>query len=267
MTLDAASGILACPHCGDPLQIGPSVVRCPAGHSFDVARQGFVNLLGGPEPANADTPAMLAARARVLQTGLFRDLADVVAAQVAGGQQVLEVGAGTAYYLRCCLGEDPSARGVALDVSRAAARAAARIEPRIAAVVADVWRVLPVRDRCLDAVVTVFAPRNLAEFARILRPGGRLVVATPEPGHLAALRERHGLLDIPSDKAGRLREAASEFFQPTATHLVRKRVDLDPALARDLVAMGPNAFHGRPEMSTGVVDSLDIRVQVFRPLA
>lgn len=267
MGLDAASGILACPHCRQPLAITPPTVRCPAGHSFDVARQGFVNLSGAPEPANADTPDMLAARGRVLQAGLFGDVAAVVAAQVAGCQRLLEVGAGTAYYLRRCLGEDPTSQGVALDVSRAAARVASRADPRIAAVVADVWRGLPVRDQCLDAVVAVFAPRNLPDIARALRPGGRLVVATPEPGHLAGLRERYGLLDIPADKAGRLAQAASEFFEQVATHRVRRRLVLEGGQVADLIAMGPNAFHGRPRAVQAGVESLDVRVQVFRPLA
>jgi 23S rRNA (guanine745-N1)-methyltransferase len=245
---------------------GPAL-RCLNGHGFDLSRQGYANLLGGPEPANADTVAMLTARARVHAAGIFDPVAAQVAARVAGRTALLEVGAGTAYYLARALGEDLLAVGVALDVSKAAARAAARTDPRIASVVADVWRPLPVRDRCLDAVLCVFAPRNLPEFARVLRPDGVLVVATPGPGHLAGLRDRHGLLGVPPDKAGQLVAAASEFFGLVDTRLLRHQVPVTAALAGDLIAMGPNAFHRLPEDVAATTVAIDITVQTFRPLS
>ncbi len=265
MGLEAAAGLLSCPHCRAPLNLAGPVMRCPQGHSYDVARQGYVNLLEGPEPANADTPGMLAARARVLAAGVFEPLAEVLAAS-GRGPRLLEVGSGTAYYLRACLGSDAAACGIALDVSRAAARIAARLDRRIAAVVADVWRPLPVSDHCVDTVLAVFAPRNLAEFARVLAPGGRLLVATPEPGHLAGLRELYGLLDLQPDKAGRVAAAAAEYFRPTATHLVRRQVRLDAGLVADLIGMGPNAFHRAATPVEAAVVQLDLRVQVLTPL-
>lgn len=267
MGLAAASGLLACPVCRAALTLTPAALRCPAGHAFDIARQGYANLSGATEPANADTAAMLAARARILDAGLFEPLTDVLAELTSGTERLLEAGAGTAHHLRRCLGGEPGARGIAVDVSRAAARIAARTDERIAAVVADTWRGLPILDHCLDVVLVAFAPRNPAEFARVLRPGGRLVLATPEPGHLAAVRERHGLLDIPADKVERVGQGLAEFFEPVATHLVRRRLDLTADQVADVIAMGPNAFHGRPEQVGPAIDRLDVRVQVFRPLA
>lgn len=64
-SLHVAHDLLACPHCGAGLAANDRSWRCPAGHSFDVAKQGYLNLADGPEPANADTAAMLDARARV----------------------------------------------------------------------------------------------------------------------------------------------------------------------------------------------------------
>ncbi len=185
MSLSRALDLLSCPRCGSAVTLGSGTVVCRDGHTWDVARQGYVNLLGRAEPANADTTAMLAARSRVLAAGLFDPVAAAIRAALTGRPRVLEVGSGTAYYLLRALGDDDSGVGIALDVSKAAARLAAKADPRIAAVVADVWRRLPIQDHCLDAVLCVFAPRNLAEFARVLRPDGRLVVATPNPEHLS----------------------------------------------------------------------------------
>ncbi|HSK34014.1 MAG TPA: methyltransferase domain-containing protein [Propionicimonas sp.] len=267
MAIDVATDLLACPVCRSGLGVADGSLCCLHGHRFDLARQGYANLLGGPEPATADTAAMLAARDRVHTAGLFEPVAARVAAQVAGRMAVLEVGSGTAYYLARALGDDPSAVGVALDVSKAAAKVASRRDPRIAAVVADVWQPLPVRDRCLDAVLCVFAPRNLPEFARVLRHDGALVVVTPRPAHLAGLRDRHGLLKVPSDKADQLATAASEFFELYDTRLMRRQVVVSDALAVDLIAMGPNAFHRVPEGVTGGAVTIDITVQSFRPLS
>ena len=267
MAIDVATDLLACPVCRSGLGVADGGLHCVNGHNFDLARQGYLNLLGGAEPANADTAAMLAARGRVHAADIFAPLAAQLATQLSGRMTILEVGSGTAYYLTRALGDDPVAVGVALDVSKAAAKVAAQADPRIAAVVADVWRPLPVRDRCLDAVLCVFAPRNLPEFARVLRPDGLLVVATPRPGHLAGLRDRHGLLEVPADKADQLAAAASEFFELHDTRLLRRQVTVSAELAADLIAMGPNAFHRVPEDVDGGAITIDVTVQTFRPLS
>lgn len=261
----AAVALLACPSCRQPLALGPSALSCADRHSFDLARQGYVNLLQAPEPANADTVAMLGARARVHASGLFDEVADLVAAR-ASGRRLLEVGAGTAHYLARALGDDPETVGIALDVAKAAARAAVRADPRIAAVVADVWRPLPVRDHCLDAILCVFAPRNLPEFARVLNPSGRLVVATPNTGHLAGLRDRYGLLTVPADKAGQLAAVAADHFELIDTQVVVRSTRVSDALAGDLIAMGPNAFHRLPADVAGGEVAIDVSVQTYRPL-
>lgn len=267
MSLEAAAGLLACPNCRSGLALDGGALRCPHGHSYDVARQGYVNLLGGPEPGNADTTEMLAARARVHAAGVFAAVAEAVAGELTGRRCQLEVGAGTAHYLARALGEDERSVGIALDVSKSAARVAVRADRRIAAVVADVWRPLPVRDHCLDAVLCVFAPRNLPEFARLLRTDGRLVVVTPSPGHLAGLRDRHGLLGVPEHKADRLAVDATEFFELLRSRAIRQQVEVSAATAVDLIAMGPNAFHRVPRDVSGGQVTIDVVAQTFRPLS
>ncbi|MFT4109520.1 putative RNA methyltransferase, partial [Propionicimonas sp.] len=128
--IDGVVDLLACPRCAGELSERDGTLRCAAGHSHDLARQGYVNLLGGPEPGNADSVAMLQARARVHAAGVFAPVAGLVAGAVQGRSPVLEVGAGTAYYLTAALGADRDAVGLALDVSKAAARIAARADPR-----------------------------------------------------------------------------------------------------------------------------------------
>src|SRR5690349_12855486 len=113
--------LLRCPVCGDGLACGERSVRCPAGHVFDVARQGYAGLLtGGAHAGTADTAAMVAARAEFLGGGHFAPLAELIADRAAerapGGGCVLDAGAGTGYYLSAVLDRLPGTPGVALDV-------------------------------------------------------------------------------------------------------------------------------------------------------
>lgn len=266
MKLAAAFDLLVCPICRGGFTAPERTFHCPKGHTFDLARQGYLNLLGGPEPANADTAAMLSARERVHASGLFTPVAAEIARQVRGRPRVLEVGSGTAVYLRAALGTDPEHCGIALDVSKAAARLAARSDPRVGAIVADAWRPFPIRDHCLDAVICAFAPRNLPEFARVLRSDGRLVIVTPKPEHLVGLRAQHGLLSVPEGKADQVAGAAAEFFELHCSTSLAQSHQASEELVRDLIAMGPNAFHQLPERLDPATVMIAVNVQVFMPL-
>jgi 23S rRNA (guanine745-N1)-methyltransferase len=197
---------------------------------------------------------MVAARVRVHAAGVFAPVTAALAAQTNGLDALLEAGAGPAHYLAHCL-SGADAVGIALDVSTAAARVAARADQRIAAVVADVWQRLPLATASFDAVLCVFAPRNLPEFARVLVEGGKLLTVTPNPGHLAELRSRHQLLQIPADKQEGIR---SEYFQLADSQRIRYPIDLPAVLADDLVRMGPNAFHAPPPVNESLRDQIDV---------
>lgn len=270
MTLHAAFDLLRCPHCAASL--GPDGVRwaCPFGHSFDVARQGYLNLSGAAEPANADTAAMLDARSRVQAAGVFGFIEQVLDDLVPRTDEtgtLLEVGAGTGHYLARLVEVRPAARGIALDVSRAAAKRAAKAHPRVASVVADVWRDLPVRTASVDALLCIFAPRNPAEFARVLAHDGRVVVVTPTADHLAELRSRYDLLGIEDDKGRRLLATMTEFLALERTTTLRRLSTLPADTLSALIAMGPNAFHHAPSVDGPMQVTFAVEVHVFRALA
>lgn len=266
MSLDAARGLLRCPHCAEPLEAEGRRWLCPRGHSFDVARQGYLNLASGPEPANADTAAMLDARARVHASGLFDFLSsalDEVVPDTAG--RLVEAGAGTGHYLAGLVEARPAAQGVALDVSRAAARRAARAHPRVASVVADVWKGVPIRTGSVDVMLCVFAPRNLAEFARVLTDDGLVVIVTPGPGHLAGLRKKYGLLGVEADKRERLLSSAAGHLVHRAGTVAESTALADAELVGDLIGMGPNAFHAPAPPTASEQVEVAVQIDVFAP--
>lgn len=374
----ACADLLACPQCGHTLTaaVGPAIdapstrtLRCPHGHSYDLAKQGYVSLLtGASTKMTGDTPAMLDARAAFQSAGHFTPIAAALAAAIATaapgpaagtpifgadsptaartppsrprphrggdaadptdpgdphasgtdlpprrhrsragvttpgmsvatasavrlaatllaadtaaatppgsdhGVAVLEIGAGTGYYLTSVLDALPGARGIALDVSKAAARRAARAHPRAGSVLADAWRGLPVPDGVMSAVVSVFAPRNADEVARVLAEGGRFVVVTPTSRHLRELIDPLGMVSVDAAKEDRLAESLGERFELVGREAVEYPMSLTHEDVARVVAMGPSAFHGdegRTEAIAALPDPVtvtaSVTVSVYRP--
>lgn len=265
--LDDVLLALACPVCAEPLARTERAVRCTRGHAFDVARQGYLSLLSGRGgPGTGDTAAMVAARAAFLDAGHFGALSAALADAARAAAQppgvVLEVGAGTGHHLAGVLDALPQHAGLALDVSKPALRRAARAHPRVGAVAADAWGRLPVRSGAVDVVLDVFAPRNGAEWHRVLRPGGAAVVATPAPEHLAELVGTLGLLTVDERKEERLAASLGAWFEEAAATRVELPMRLDRAGVRAVVAMGPSARHLDPATLDARVAALPEPVEV-----
>ncbi|MGY1602546.1 putative RNA methyltransferase [Geodermatophilus sp. SYSU D00815] len=261
-----AVGLLACPVCGAGMSATPAGLRCAAGHAFDRARQGHVTLLPpGHRPPSGDSAAMVADRVAFLDSGGYAGVtAALTAAVLADGlpETLLDLGGGTGHHLAAVLDRLPGAAGVVLDSSPYAARRAARAHPRAMAVVADTWARLPVRDAALDRVLVVFAPRNGAETARVLRPDGRLVVVTPAADHLAELVAPLGLLRVDPDKGTRTAAALEPHLRPVDAASHREELALGPGAVRTLVGMGPHARHLAPDALAAAVARLPDPVRV-----
>jgi 23S rRNA (guanine745-N1)-methyltransferase len=246
---EAALQALRCPLDGLPLERADRSVRCADGHTTDLAVQGYLNLLGGPPPQHADTTEMLASRAAVHAAGCFAPLTEALVEQVAPtlasapAPLVLDVGSGPGLYLAAVLEAEASAEGLALDVSKHAARRAARCHARASAVVADVWRPLPLADGVASVVLDVFAPRNPEEFARVLRPGGCLLVVVPGPAHLQPLPTELGLLGVGGDKDRQLDAMTTPQLAAEDRAHLRWVRELPLEVVVDLVMMGPSAHH------------------------
>ncbi|GAA0521866.1 ubiquinone biosynthesis protein [Saccharopolyspora subtropica] len=239
--------MLACPHCGAGLDRDGTSLRCPANHVFDIARQGYVSLLPGGTRVVGDTAAMVAARATFLDGGHYAPIADAVVAALAGVQGcVVDVGAGTGYYLARVLDASQERTGLALDVSKFACRRAARAHARMGAATADAWQQLPVRTGAASTLLNVFAPRNAAEMHRVLRPGGLLVVVVPNSDHLTELVGALDLLAVDERKQQRLSEQLADRFEPVSQRVCRFPLSLTAADAEAVVGMGPSAWHADP---------------------
>lgn len=162
---------------------------------------------------------------------------------------VLDAGSGTGHWLaRMADAMTSPVVGLGLDISRDAARYAARLLPLLAFAVADLWAEWPVRDATVDVVVSIFAPKNFADTARVLRPGGLLALAYPGPEHLVELRDRFRLLRQHSATASRYADMAACLIGPPSIARIYSRAVLDAAATRAAILMGPNAHHVDPSI-------------------
>ena len=250
--------ILADPNDGTALSGADDFSRLvsESGHSYDVAKQGYVTLAAGAGLKHkGDDMDMVNARETYLAMGHFAPFVEAVTGAVQDGldsaslaestpASLLEVGAGTGYYLAHTLDSIAEARGVGLDISPHAAKHLAKCHPRVGAVVADVWERLPIQDESVDALSVVFAPRNPAEFQRVLAPGGQVIVLTPGAGHLDELREPLGILGVEEGKVERMYEQAEGFLEQAADPVdISFPIELDKASVAAQVGMSPSARH------------------------
>ena len=238
---------LACPLDGGALRREGGSWRYAAGHAFDIAAQGYANLLPvqlkrSRDPG--DSKAMVAARRRFLEAGHYRPIADAVAQALqadlppGAAAACLDAGCGEGYYLRrLAAAGDARLSLLGLDISKWAVLAAAKAERRIGWVVGSNAR-LPVLDASLDRVLCMFGFPVYAEFARVLRPGGQLLQVDAGPDHLRELRE----IIYPELKPRRGESApVPAGFAPAGDERVRYRIALaEPAAIADLLAMTPH---------------------------
>ncbi len=272
---------LRCPHCVAPLAMNERVLACPNNHTFDVAKQGYVNLLSGAVKLSADTREMVDARAEFLGAGHYAPIAEALAglarktvdASVPGC--VVDIGGGTGYYHARVMDEFPETEGILLDISKFAARRAARAHERIGAVVADAWQDLPLHNDSASLVLNTFAPRNGPELQRILHPQGVLLVVTPRPDHLQELIESLGLMRVDERKDERLADQLAPYFSVAVSDRLTTTMSLDHRALGLLVGMGPNAWHRDAEDLAARIGRLPERCDVtlsvtltaYRPLA
>jgi 23S rRNA (guanine745-N1)-methyltransferase len=201
----------------------------------------------GRKAGEGDTRDQLQRRAAFLATGAFDFIADAVLALTPAHHRpalVLDVGCGTGYYLdRVMRGLGREWSGLGLDLSKEAARLAAHRHATAGFAVVDIWSAWPVRSAAVDLLINLFAPKNFAEMARTVRPGGQLAMAYPGPRHLIELRLALGLIGMRSGKAGLYRRRLQDFGQDTTHYRLARTVPISHSDALDLILMGPNARH------------------------
>jgi 23S rRNA (guanine745-N1)-methyltransferase len=276
-----------CPLCHQPLTLKDRSYRCDNNHQFDLAKEGYVNLM----PANqkrsknpGDNTEMMQARRRFLSAGHYQKMAERVAGlcrEQMGSEQIdseqsdsvagtlLDIGCGEGYYThqveQKLTQKHPETKVYGLDISKVAVRYAAKRYPECDFSVASSHR-LPFADGSLDAVLRIYAPCKAEELARCIKPGGAVITVAPASRHLYQLRER--IYD-----GVRLHDESAETipgFTLAHQEVLNYNMRLSGAEALDLLQMTPFAWKATDELRSELAKAkqfdceADFMIRVYR---
>jgi 23S rRNA (guanine745-N1)-methyltransferase len=250
--------MLVCPvrNCTLPLVSSQQRLLCERGHSFDIARSGYINLLQPQDRRSnqpGDTVAAVAARRRLHDLGVTVPLLNAVAEMLAPSQTdvVLDAGCGDGYYLGN-LARQTGFSGHGVDISVPAIEAAARRYPQCQWIVANADRFVPYADRSFSIVLSITARINPSEFRRVLRDDGRLLIALPSPEDLIELRGSG------HDRAARAIETFAQHFKLVKQRRIATVADLDAAAVHDVLLSIYRPMRSRPVEAMRLTFSLDL---------
>lgn len=274
---------LACPVDGVRLEFQGKQLVCEHGHAFDIARQGYVNLLPVQHKRSkqpGDSKEMVAARVHFLNSGVYEPLAhklaEIAVAGLAGNKAacLMDAGCGEGYYLDYLFNylRDKKGAGdlclIGLDISKAAIAEAARRNKQITWIVGT-NRQPPVDAASVDVVLCVFGFHSFDGFRKILRPGGKLVLVEPGPDHLKELREIIYSEVRKSDPQDLSAAEQAGFALLDSQPLQFRTGAIDHRQINNLLLMTPHFFRASRQgrEAAGKLQELDLTVDVvFRTL-
>lgn len=271
----------ACPLCRASLHVDIKTWRCDNGHAFDVAKQGYVNLLPVQHKktkAPGDSDASVTARQTFLQAGFYQPLqhaiaqwvAELIPASVSASLPWLDIGCGDGYYTLALTNALPIQQAmVAIDISKPAVLALAkfakhaqqlwqhqsqaqRTSPSIYPVVASASQ-LPLADNSLAGISSIFSPILPSEFARVLTQGGHLIIAKPAQGHLLDIRQRL-FDDVREHHSDKFLSQIAPDFELVSTQTIDVPLRLSADQLANLLTMTPYAYRAKRHKRDALLD-------------
>jgi len=250
-----------CPSCDQALILQddpqPRTYRCNNQHSFDLAREGYLNLLlvqhkHSRNPGDSDE--MIRSRQRFLNAGYYEPLADAIVAAVAKAasepeQTVLDLGCGEGYYMQQLRIASATAstklKLLGMDISKFAVRLAAKRKMDARLAVDSVYNI-PLFENRIDTAISVFSPISAEETARVLKPGGQLIMVGPGAEHLSGLTALIYEQSLPHGGNTAGLEKATQFNLLEQIE-IKQAIVVTGSDILDLLKMTPYYWHSRPE--------------------
>jgi len=229
---------------------------CARGHSFDVARSGYINLLQPQDRRSknpGDPPAAIAGRRRLHHLGATEPLLRAIAKMVDASPTdvVLDAGCGEGFYLGT-LAQEIGFNAHGVDISIPSIDAASRRFPGCEWIVANADRFVPYADRSFSIVLSITARMNPSEFHRVLREDGHLLVAIPSPEDLIELR------GTGRDRVARTINTFASHFELIDQRRASSSVDLDSSAIHDLLVSIYRPMRREPVEAMRVTLSFDL---------
>lgn len=239
---------LMCPVCRQRLELVSKTWRCEQGHSYDIAKQGYVNLhvVQHKHSKNpGDTPESIDARRAFLQGGYYQPLQQAVVHLLKDlkAKMVLDIGCGEGYYTSAM--QQVVEQCIGVDIAKNAVQRAAKLNDKVTWVVGT-GATLPVIDQSMDVCTSLFSPIPQTEILRVLKDDGYLIVVTPATDHLYAMRE--ALFEqVNPHTPQKFVEQLQDLFELKEQQVIEAPLVLDQQALKNLIAMTPYAYKASPE--------------------
>ncbi|WP_370979223.1 23S rRNA (guanine(745)-N(1))-methyltransferase [Agaribacterium sp. ZY112] len=264
-----------CPLCQQTLSLQDRSFRCDNNHCFDIAKEGYVNLLpvqNKKSKSPGDSPAMMQSRRRFLQSGFYQNFA--------GAQQellkkhrsekinrIIDIGCGEAYYLEQLQNTFTDASLHGIDIAKSGARLSAKQLPNAHISVASAYS-LPYFDNDFDIALSVFSPLDEQECARILKTNGLLLTAGPGPLHLKQLAAQ--VYNTVQEHKG-MGLALNDTFELLEQKQIGYKISVNGEQALDLLTMTPYYWSCSEEKKQALLKkqnleiTLDFDLNLYKP--
>lgn len=255
--------LFACPICTAQMQVREQgSIVCTANHSFDVAKQGYVNMMTHAATSKY-SKELFESRKAIIESGLYDLLEDKIAEKIVDAKTVLDTGCGEGSHLARIMTQLEGAIGVGIDIAKEGILTAARHYSEQIWCVGDLAK-SPYSEASFDAILNILSPANYGEFKRLLTPGGCVVKVVPQSGYLQELREQ---LYADSEKetysnaqtVERFKESFAEVNVERLTYTMPLAAELIPALL-EMTPMGWHKVEGTEVTLTEITIDLDILV-------
>ena len=256
--------LFACPICQESMTIQEQGrMVCSANHSFDIAKQGYINMLTHGA-ASKYSKELFESRKMVIDSGIYDEVEDKIIELIAPAQTVLDTGCGEGSHLARIMAEKKGI-GVGIDIAKEGILAASRHYPEQIWCVGDLAK-SPFEKSSFDAILNILSPANYEEFKRLLTPGGCVVKVVPQSGYLHELREQ---LYADSNKesysndqiVARFKESFMDVSVKRITYTIPLAIELVPAL----LEMTPMGWHKKEGAAIHLNEiTIDVDILVSR---
>jgi len=253
-TVTMYDSVFKCPSCHNRLQTataeGAKSYRCSNNHNFDMAKEGYLNLLLAQHKRSrnpGDSDDMIRSRQRFLNGGYYQTLADAIVKQVGIGpdnQRVLDMGCGEGYYMDQLRQRSDTLQLTGIDISKTAVRLAAKRKMNAQLAVDSAFS-MPLHSDSIDCAISIFSPVSAKDTARVLVPGGSLIMVGPGEQHLSGLTA-HIYSDRVPHQGNNLDDSLGDFsLQETLE--IKDSITITGPDILDLLKMTPYYWHARAE--------------------
>jgi 23S rRNA (guanine745-N1)-methyltransferase len=268
---------LSCPLCRALLSRDKRRWYCPAGHSFDIAKEGYLHLLPVQKKksrAPGDDKQMVSSRSRFLNSGHYQRVSDainlkarkIISQQFSDPVAIVDAGCGEGYYptrlQQSLLDQQVRNDFVGVDISKPACKAAAKRSRSIQWLVASSSDI-PITDHSADIILSLFSPIPAEEFQRCLKANGQLIVASTGPKHLLELREL--LYDTVDTSSLNTSKALAPRFSPVEKNgeNIQYNISLkDSSSIQDLLAMTPHYWRASAEKKSHLTSIHELSISI-----